>query len=156
MRTKIYRRKGTYDYYVKISRALFKAFDYLNYKTTDDLDKKSLDKIVIYYKTQTVKKNSQINADISFLFTVLTHYDVADRMAKFIKLPDDTTTFRPLSDALLKKFLIYLNSLDLEESNNLSWVLSMYLMLDTGVRMNELLNIKTKNIDLVSNSIILD
>mgnify|MGYP001014067379 CR=1 FL=1 len=32
----------------------------------------------------------------------------------------------------------------------------MYLMLETGVRMNDLLKIKSKNIDLLSNNIILD
>lgn len=77
-------------------------------------------------------------------------------MPKFEKLPDDTTTFIPLSDELLEKYLKFLKSLDSNEYNNLSWVLSMYLMLDTGVRMNELLHIKTKNIDLASNSIILE
>jgi integrase len=155
-RTKIYKRRGTYDYYVKISKALYKAFDYLGYETSEDLTIRSLDEIVLYYKKQTIKKNSQINADISFFYTVLNYYHIENKMPKFEKLPDDTTSFRPLSDKLLDKFIKYLRTLDLNESNNLSWVLSMYLMLDTGVRMNELLNIKTKNIDLISNSIILE
>ena len=153
---KLFKRKGTYDYYVKTSKALLKAFRFLEYKTVDDLNQKSLVDLINYYQKHTPKKNNQINKDISFLYTVLRFNKVQHNMRDFEKLPNDRTSFRPLSDELLNKFLSYLKTLDLNESNNLSWVLSMYLMLDTGVRMNELLNIKTKNIDLASKTIILD
>jgi len=153
---KLFKRKGTYDYYVKTSKALLKAFRFLEYKTVDDLNQKSLVDLINYYQKQTPKKNNQINKDISFLYTVLRFNKVKHNMRDFEKLPNDRTSFRPLSDELLNKFLSYLKTLDVNESNNLSWVLSMYLMLDTGVRMNELLNIKTKNIDLASKTIILD
>lgn len=155
-RTKLYKRKGTYDYYVKISKALFKAFKYLGYEDTNDLTFGSRDEIVLYYKNHASKKNNQINADVSFLYTVLSYNQIQHKMPHFVKLPDDTTPFRPLRDELLIKFLRYLKELDLTISNNLSWVLAMYLMLETGVRMNELLHLKTKNIDLVSNTILLD
>lgn len=153
---KLFKRKGTYDYYVKTSRALIKAFRYLEYETVNDLNQNTLVDLINYYKNQTPKKNNQINKDISFLYTVLRFHKVKHKMRDFEKLPNDRTSFRPLSDELLDKFLLYLKTLDINESNNLSWVLSMYLMLDTGVRMNELLNIKTKNIDLPSRTIILD
>lgn len=153
---KYFKRKGTYDYYVKTSRALIKAFNFLDYKTVNDLNENSLIDLIDYYKNETIKKNNQINKDISFLYTVLRFHKVKHNMRDFKKLKDDTTSFRPLSDELLDKFLKYLKTLKLSESNNLSWVLSMYLMLDTGVRMNELLNIKTKNIDLGSKTIFLE
>jgi site-specific recombinase XerD len=35
-------------------------------------------------------------------------------------------------------------------------VFSIYLLLDTGIRFNELLNIKTKNVDITSRKILLD
>ena len=51
--------------------------------------------------------------------------------------------------------LRYLKKLDLEVSNNLSWTLSVYVLLDTGVRLNELLNIKRSDINKSEKSITL-
>lgn len=155
-RTKIYKRKGTYDYYKKQSRSLNRAFDYLGYTDTNEFTKKTLTEMILYFKNHTKKKNSQINADMTFLSTLLNYNDLKPNLSRLEKLPDDTTNFRPLSDIVLDRLLSYLKTLDYNESNNLSWRLAIYLMLDTGVRMNELLNIKAENVDLVSNSIILE
>ena len=87
---------------------------------------------------------------------MINYFNLKTNLARLEKLPDDTVNFRPLSEDILQRVLLYLETLDYNESNNLSWRLSIYLMLDTGVRMNELLNINSENIDLISNSIILD
>lgn len=152
----LYKRNGTYDYYKKISRSIEKALRHCKLENTSDLKKNSIDQIVIYFKNHTVKKNSQINADIGFLYTVLRYYDVKTEIPSFTKLPDDTTSFKALNDVVLDQLLLYLKTLDTNESNYLSWRLAIYLMLDTGVRMNELLNIKTRNVDIYSRSIILE
>ena len=155
-RTKIYKKNGTYLYYRKVSRAIIKALNYLNINDTSELKKNTQTDIIMYYKKMTKKKNSQINADVGFLYQVLKYYDVKHELTRHEKLPDDTTSFRALNDTVLNRLLSFLRTLDINVSNNLSWVLSIYLMLDTGVRMNELLNIKTKNVDMLSNSIILE
>lgn len=155
-RTQIYKRKGTYDYYLKQSRSVKRAFDELKITDTDEFNKDTLDQIIQYYKTKTTKKNSQINADMTFISTLLNYFELKPNLSRLEKLPDDTTNFRPLSDNVLSRLINYLKTLDYSESNHLSWRLSIYLMLDTGVRMNELLNIKTENVDLISNSIILE
>lgn len=155
-RTYIYRSTGTYQYYVKVSRSILKALNHLNIKYIHELNSSTQTDIVLYYKNHTKKKNSQINADISFLYTVLNYNNIEHNLTKFEKLPDDTTSFRAVNDESLKNLVSYLNSLDIKESNNLSWVLSIFLFLETGVRMQELLNIKTINVDLETKSIILD
>lgn len=155
-RTLIYKKQGTYNYYTKVSKSIIKALDYLKITKVSDLNKDTQMKLVLYFKNETIKKNSQINADIGFLYQVLKYNEVKHNLAPFQKLPDDTTSFRAIDDTTLKKLIDYIKSLDLNESNNLSWSLSILLMLETGVRMNELLNIKSKNVDLISNSIILE
>lgn len=154
-RTKLYRSNGTYQYYLKTSKSILKALDYLKLESTSQLKKNTQMDLVRYFKTQTIKKNSQINADISFFYTVI-NFTAEHQMAKFEKLPDDTTGFRAINDKVLKKLVNYLKKLDINDSNYLSWTLATYLMLETGVRINEVLNIKSKNVDLISNSIILD
>lgn len=156
LKTKLYRTEGTYQYYSKVSRSLTRALEFTGLSEVDELDKNSQIKILLYFKEQTKKKNSQINADISFLYTILRHGNVKHRLTPFEKLPDDTTSFRAINDKVLIDLVNYLKTLNLRETNNLSWVLSIYLMLETGVRMTELLNIKTLNVDLISNSIILE
>ena len=84
-----FKAKGTYDYYVKTSKALIKAFDYLGYKTVDDLTEDTQVHLIDYYKKQTVKKNNQINKDISFLYTVLRFSKIEHNMRDFRKLKND-------------------------------------------------------------------
>lgn len=156
LRTKLYRTKGTFEYYSKVSRSLIRALDFIDVSTVSDLNRDTQVKILLYFKEQTKKKNSQINADISFLYTVLRYGNIEHELTPFQKLPDDTTSFRTINNNVLKRMIVFLQSLDLNESNNLSWVLSIYLMLETGVRMNELLNLKSINVDLLSNTIVLE
>lgn len=151
----IYRKKGTYLYYKKNFKSLLKALEFLKINHTSEFTKKSLDDLVMYYKKQTKKKNSKINDTISTLYTVLNKNEVTSLLPKRILLIDDTTSFRPLNDQDLDNLMKYLGRQDLNESNNLIWVFSVYLMLDTGVRLNELVNIKTENVDLFSRKILL-
>lgn len=152
----IYRKKGTYDYYKKTFKSLMQAFDYCNYLDTDEFKKTTFDELVMYFKNQTTKKNSKINDTLSSLYTVLTRYEIKSSLTKRIPLSDDTTSFRPLNENDLNKLMKYLGKQNLTESNNLVWVFSIYLLLDTGVRLNELVNIKTVNVDLYSKKILLE
>lgn len=77
----------------------------------DELDIHSQIKILLYFKEQTKKKNSQINADISFLYTILKHWNVEHRLTPFEKLPDDTTSFRAFNDKVLIDLVNYLRTL---------------------------------------------
>lgn len=152
----IYRTKGTYQYYTKVSRSILRALKFNGYKYITDLSKESQTKLILYFINETKKKNSQINADMSFFYTVLNHSKVEHNMTPFVKLKDDTTPFRAIDDITLKELVKWTKNLNIEESNNLSWSLTILLMLETGVRMNELLNIKINNVDLTTNTIILE
>lgn len=155
-RTKLYRTDGTFKYYQKVSRSILRALEYNNLKYVTDLNEDSQIDLLLYFKNISIKKNSQINADISFLYTVLRKYNVEHKMPPFEKLTDDTTPFRAIDDDTLIKLVKWLKTLNINKSNNLSWSLTILLMLETGIRMNELLNIKSSNVDLTTNTILLD
>lgn len=155
-RTLLYRTVGTYQYYLKVSRAILKALKFCNIIEIKDLNEEAQESILVYYKTKTKKKNSQINSDISFFYTVVNYYNLPHKLTPFVKLRDDTTPFRVIDDTTLRELIKWIKELDNEVSNNLSWSLSVLLSLETGVRMNELLNIKTDNVDLETKTILLE
>jgi len=152
---KIFRKKGTYNYYKKNFILLEKAFTNLNIREVNAFNENTYVDVLIWIKNNTNKKNSKINDCMSCFLTALNYQNIKYNF-KIIKLTDDTTPFKILNDNELKELFKYLDSLDIKKSNNLVWVASIYIALDTGARKNELLNIKTKNVDLVSKTIYLE
>jgi len=150
----IYRKKGTYNYYSKSFKSLMYVLDILQIKDTNQINDDIFDKITKCYLDNTDKKNSQINSSISVFITVLNYFSI--KYPKRTRLKDDTTSFTALTDNELTILLNYLKNLNNDYLNNLSSKLAIYLFLDTGVRFSEILDIKTKNIDLENNSIYLD
>lgn len=151
----LYRRKGTYIAYKKSYLFMSKILKALNIFDTSDFDEKSYDTIITYIKNNRVKKNSKINSHISDMVTAF-RYSNIDLPFKVHKLVDDTTHYKSLNDEELKKLFCYLELQPLEESNNLPWITAIYVMLDTGARKNEALNIKTQDVDLSQRLIYLD
>lgn len=150
----IYRKKGTYRYYYKTFKSLLFILDTLQIKDTIQIDNTIFDKITKCYQEKTDKKNSKINSSISVLITVFNYFKI--EYPKRTKLKDDTKSFTALSDIELTKLLKHLKTVNKTYLNNFSCILAIYLFLDTGVRFSEVLEIKTKNIDLENNSIYLD
>jgi len=154
----VYRKKGTYTYYKKIFKSLLQVLKVLNYQITDNIDNDFFNKITKYYLNFTQKKNSQINATISALITSLNYFNIG--YPKRIKLRDDTKSFTALTDSELNSLLDYIKNMPIKSNesynNNLSWALSIYLFLDTGVRISELINIKFNNVDFDNKIIYLD
>lgn len=151
----LYLKKGSQDYYRKSFKSLTSALNDLNIYNTDDFDNNTLNALVRYYKTKTTKKNSKINDVISALYSAVNRFEDITILPKKISLIDDTTSFKPLSKIELDRMMRYLGSINIHESNNLIWVFSIYVMLDTGVRFNELINIKTEHVDIDNQRILL-
>lgn len=152
---KVYRKKGTYNYYEKTFKQLQNILDQLSIVKTSDIAEDTQQKMVVILKEKYKKKNSKTNDTISALYSVLNKFKIDSKIGEQIKLLDDTEPFKALSNYELNKMLRYLKKLDLEVSNNLSWTLSVYVLLDTGVRLNELLNIKRSDINKSEKSITL-
>jgi site-specific recombinase XerD len=151
---KKYKRNGTFVYYSKNFILIQKALDYLKINETTEICDNFFEIITDYLMNFTIKKNSKINDTISCIITVLNFYSV--KYPRRFKLKDDTTSFKPLNDYDYKKLREYVSKINIKESNNLSLTLCIFLSLDTGVRLTELLNIKFENVDFTTNSIFLE
>ena len=151
---KIYKTVGTYKYYIKMYVSLTKALEALNIEYTEQIDDNFMNTLTNYYKTKTTKKNSKINDTISALITAFKFSNI--QYPKRYKLRDDTESFTALSIDDIKDMFMYLNSIDIHESNKLTWKIVVYLFIETGIRLSELLDIRTENIDLKNRIIKLD
>ena len=132
-----------------------KMFDSLKLRKSSQLNDKTYNHMIQWLKDNTIKKNSKINDLMATLKSALNYSNIKYNF-KFERLTDDTTHFKSLNDQELKQLLNYLKTLDINDTNNLVWVSSIYIMLDTGVRKNELLHIKNNNIDFDQKVIYLD
>lgn len=71
------------------------------------------------------------------------------------KLKERKTTFKMLDHKTMGKIKKYVAALNTEEHNNLVYKTMVYLLIDTGARINEVLNIEIKNISITKNEILL-
>jgi len=154
--SKRYKTEGTHRFNMSESRAIKLALDYLKITDTDQLNRDTTDDLVDYFKNKTQKKNSKINSTISWLYRVFRHFDITTDLPKQRKLFNDTINFKPIQQSERKRILKHVYGLDSDVGNNLSYQIAIFLMLESGVRSNELLNIKIENVDLKQQSIYLD
>lgn len=143
---KKYRSLGTYKWYKKTYKSLNKAFEYLSIYTDKDVLKTIFDDVVAYYLKCTEKKNSKINDMISTMITLFKFNEV--NIPRYYKLKNDTVSFTCVDLDDLRIMMNYLKGLDDHVSNNHEWKLAIYLFLETGVRLSELLDIRCYNIDI--------
>jgi integrase len=151
---KKYRAYDTYLYYRKNFKMILPIIYQLGYITVDSISDDFFENITDYLLEKTEKKNSKINDAISCIITALNFSSI--KYPKRYKLKNDTDSFKVLSEYELDVLLKYVSSLKLYESNNLAWALAIYLFLDTGVRLSELLDIKFSNIDFDNEMILLN
>lgn len=151
----LYRKNGTYESYKQSFVLLNKIFDGLGLTETSELNDRTYNDMIRWLKNNTIKKNSKINDLMATLKAALNHSQIEYKF-KFVKLTDATTHFKPLNKDEIKQLIQYLSKLDLNDSNNLVWVTVVYLLLDTGARKNELLNILNSEIDFTKKTIRLE
>lgn len=145
---------GTYKSYKKDIKWLKQALNYLGISDQNGIHENFFDDLTDYMLDFSSKKNSKINSTISTMITVLRFFKIP--YPRRYKLKDDTTHFKWLNDKEYEALRKYINSMDITKENNLSLALSIFLSLDTGVRLSELLDIKCKNVDLETNTIFLE
>src|SRR5690554_3071021 len=133
----LYKKTSTYSFDLKVSRSIQRCLNFLNIQYVNELNKNVLFDMIIYYRTQTKKKNSGINQTIEWLYSVFNYFEVEHNMGKFRKLVNDTESFKHFKDTELKSILKYVKVLP-DVNNNIMYRLAVFLLLDTGLRTNEL------------------
>lgn len=148
---KITLSEGTYKCYSNHLNYIIKYFETKNIYDSSNITLKTLSSFVIDQHNNGVK-NSTINKRIKPFKLMFKFNCIENEILTFSKLKEDKNTFTALSKFELNNLINYLNSSTLKLQNKVL----IYLLIDTGVRVNELLNIKIKNINFYNNTILLD
>lgn len=135
------------------------CFKVLKIEFTRELTEETGYKLISHFKTNTANSNTTIRKRITFLKRVLktngiktTFYDV--------ELPrKDTKPFKKFTEQELRKIFYTLSEFKKSKNktaNTIMYELLIYLLLDTGCRIGELLEIKKENINFKDKIIILE
>lgn len=136
-------------------RPVIKCLEELEIFELEALKYEDGQRIVEWFKNNTRSKNTTINKKIGYIKTALRHSKfMAHPFLLVDPLPRDTEPFVPMEEDILKQ-AIELSKIKTSE-NSFVYHAIYVLLYDTGCRINELLNIKKKNILLGTNTIVLE
>lgn len=153
-------RPDTIIYYRKNIKYAIPYLQKHNILYIEDLTILKMNAIVADMKKTTKLKNNTINKVISSLkqissFCYKNNIIEYDLIQNFEKLKKDDVETIIISDENLNKIFDYLNSLNLDNIHNLRNIIFLYLLKDTGARLNELRHIEINNIDFSNNTVLL-
>ncbi|MBI9010541.1 MAG: phage integrase family protein [Tenericutes bacterium] len=145
---KYFSSNGDYNYCKSHINVLRRYFDKINVSTTEQIKDDFVMNFIAYKK---ILKNSinTINKEIILLRAILRFKDIRIPIfEKFKKISFKRKSFNLLNMEQLRRLINYYKSKDLEKPVNLTSYLVFYLLLYTGSRRSELINIKIREIDL--------
>lgn len=150
----IHKSKGTCDYErAKINR-LLKTFNQLGVTSTSQIDQNVLNRLILALKVKC--SNKTVNKMILITKQAYNFNQVDfEYLQNFKKLREEKRRFQIIETSELKKIMNYLATSDISIANNLLYHSMIILMLETGVRASELINIKIKNINMQERFILL-
>ncbi len=139
---------GTQNYYQFYFKRIQKYFENIE---VESIGKREITSFIAFIKQESPKiKNISINKYIVALKTIVKYS--TDRIIDFKKLSEQKAVIPIISDATIKIVFDHLKS-NFDDKNNFRNYVLFNLLLDTGLRINELLHIKVRNIDWSTNSI---
>lgn len=147
----ITKAKRTYDCYQNHLDFLSKIFIENNISNPSDINNSFLKKFIIQSHKRK-NTNRTINLRIQILKSMFKFNEIKnDDLFSMQCLKEEKNTFIALSNKELHDILDYINSDVLKFKNKLM----LFILIDTGIRINELLNIKIENINFYNNTIYL-
>ena len=149
---KISLAKGTYKCYNSNLITIFKFFMNNQIFESDEITNSVLTDFVIFSHKRN-NTNRSINLRIQILKNMFRYNNVENSsVLNFKKLKEDRNTFGFLSIVELNRLFDYLENSKVKLKNRML----ILLLIDTGVRINEALNIKVKNINFSNHTIYLE
>lgn len=149
------KRKPTQIYEGNLKRAVSNALDHVGVTNPRKITLETGYAMVAYFKLKRTNSNNSINKYLWYLKKVLHYHNVKTDFYDFKKLKEDTRHFQPFTNDQLRKIIHYARDLN-STKNSLVYRCLVYLLLDSGMRINELLNVKTANVDVKLKRIILE
>lgn len=148
----IYKSFATYKYQQFHLNTIRKYFTANNIISFNQIKQNELDSMILYFKRTC--KNITINKKILLLKQVYAYNNIKCSF-NFKKLKQEQNRSDIFTEQELAKILNYADKLSSINMYELTRKLIILILLDTGCRQSELLNIKIKNINLESNCILL-
>jgi len=152
--SKDYKSSETVRYQESHARSWRKFLKTYNINHPSELN----DKAIVLYMRYLKKtcQNITINKRILFIKQVFNHFGIDNKdLLKTQKLRQNRLSYDIIHESELKLLLNYANKIDTSKPYELTKKLIIFLLLDTGMRQSELLNIEIKNINFNENSIYL-
>ncbi|MCM1131690.1 MAG: site-specific integrase [Roseburia sp.] len=147
-------RSDTIDMYLDHLGDMINFFNAHGVYETKHINQDIIDKYIWYSQVVAKNKNITINKRIGILTAMLKRTAEADLITqpvyKFQKLKESTVKIETIKPEDVKKILAQIDSMKLEHQ------VIIYLLLSTGIRRNELVNIKMQNINFRNKSIYLE
>lgn len=152
-------REATIKYYNKTYQRLLLALEILKIDNLADINKVIYNKIILILKNLNYSNNS-INKTCDLLKSIFKanvelEYIQSNPLAGIKKLKEEIPEIKIISKENLNLIFKYLFNLSHNFLNDRN-ILAILILNDTGVRINELRNIKTNNIDINNQTILLD
>lgn len=145
-KTMIRNKPRTNDFNQRIVYVLHDAFYQLNIDQLESITYETGYSIVKYLMQNRKFCNTSINRILRYLKRVINHYDITSTFKRFENLPPSYKTFRRFTHDELKDIITYMKELN-NSINSKVYKALVFLLLDSGLRINELLNVKIDNID---------
>ena len=150
---KINKRPATYKYYVDKFKYIMEYFEMVNISYISQITTSSILKYINYLESKKLK-NISINKFVGAIKTMIKYLEDNELIEpvnlKIKKLKEVQANIELIELEDIKKILKYL------ETKKIQYQLIFKLIISTGIRRTELINIKRKNIDFINNTIFLD
>lgn len=150
-KTMIRNKPRTNDFNQRIVYVLQDAFYTLNIDELETITYETGYHIVKYLMQNRKFCNTSINRILRYLKRVMYHYDIISTFKRFENLPPSYKTFRRFTHDELRDIIQFVKGLN-DTINSKVYKAMVFLLLDSGLRINELLNIKIDNIDFNESS----
>ncbi|QVK17349.1 site-specific integrase [Mycoplasmatota bacterium] len=147
---------NTYKYECKHLKPMLNYFKMKGVVLIEDIDDLAINQMILYFKNHNNCKNITLNKKINLLKRVFYFNNINnDYLFNLEKLKEDKKRFDLVKESDLRKIITFMLRFNDDNPVELSEKLIIFLLLDTGVRNNELLNIEINNIDFDNNMILL-
>ncbi|MDE6242322.1 MAG: site-specific integrase [Anaeroplasmataceae bacterium] len=152
-------RESTISYYNKKFKLLKETLSAIGVNNLSDINKVIYNKLILILKNSRYKNNT-INKVCDLLKSIFkTNVELgfiqSNPLAGIKKLKEDNVMIIIIKKLILNRIFDYLFNLK-ENFYNIRNTLAILLLNDTGVRINELVHVKWKNINIEENTIYLD
>ncbi len=143
--------EGTFNFYKSHLNYIVCYFNNNEIYDSEQINLSVINNFILYEKSKKVS-NSTINKRILVVKLIFKYFKIENEILTFKKLKEDKNTFSALTNEELNRLNTYLNSNLISIQNKLI----IMLLIDTGIRLSEIVGIKVKNINFMNNTIFLD